>query len=143
MSEYLLAYENNPGDYYPIDLRVLLQDDPFFSVAANQPISLQKIDYFTSHYEDEAELKLKIKNKDAFGDVTAKSIVILFFDGKTRKLEDGVLYDSEEDAIDIQAITNFMLNNIQNYDVLNRIYTKFMRPGSIQLGGNDVTAQFP
>lgn len=132
MREYMLAYEKKPGDYYPVDLRVLLQDDPFFSVPSNRPISLERIDYFTTCYEDEGELKAKISAKDEFSDcASAKRLVILFFDGKMRTLEDGILYELEEDSIDSEAITNFMLNNIQNYDILNRIYTKFMRPGSI------------
>lgn len=120
MRKYLLAIERRPNDYIPISWN--------FSLLCNQKDinSLEEIDNLTSS-TDEILLKVQFISENLLNEEYLHNPLVIIFEenGKTRKLPSAIVNNDEKKALNIFYIYNFLLNNIRQRKIMNRIYNKF------------------
>lgn len=120
MKKYLLAIERRPNDYIPISWN--------FSFLYNQKDinSLEEIDNLTSS-TDETLLKVQFISENLLNEEYLHNPLVIIFEenGKTRKLPSAIVNNDEKKALNIFYIYNFLLNNIRQRKIMNRIYNKF------------------
>ncbi len=132
MTQYSIAIEKNHGDYYPIHWQLTplyeanLANKPDGQNISRHP-SLEEIDRYTSFYEEEAFMEELVKTGAIQEEEAAYAPVIIFVDNKTRKLDDGILYENEKESIEPEFIENFIIENKDNSNLLNRLYTKYYK----------------
>ncbi len=120
MKKYLLAIERRPNDYIPISWNLSL-------LYNQQDInSLEKIDKLTSS-TDETLLKVQFISENLLSEECLdKPLVIIFEENeRIRKLESSIVTMDEKEVIEPSYIYNFLLNNIRQRKIMNRIYNKF------------------
>ena len=119
---YFLALERNVNDYYPID----------WHLSIIKPIGLQniddllEIDKLTSQMDEHALKQIFVEDGLLEEHELSKNLVIIFKEKeKTRKLDDGILLPGEKEGLTPEYISNFILKNANNKEMMNLIYTQF------------------
>lgn len=120
MKNYLLAIERNPHDYMPIPWHLTnLYNDEVIT-------SLEGIDSFTSKMDEETLKQELISESIIDEDMKNNPFVIIFEDNKKiRKLQYGPCFIDEYNAIEFETIVNYIIKNLNNKQLINRIYNAF------------------
>lgn len=126
MNNYLLAIRNNDGDYYPV--RWELTPMRYFQSKEEQgqAPSLEVIDRYTAFHEADTLIEELLRLGAIDVEHQDKPLVIIYYDeGKKREVTNGVLYEQEAEVINSATIKDFILNNMQEKAILNKVYNKF------------------
>lgn len=118
--QYQLALRNGKNNYQPMEYQELLNEkEENFN-----PHELENIDNFTKQYNNQSELKQTLLMANFLeNDDLDKELVIIFKEkGKFREVEEGICY---KNSLTTKEIIAFLLKNILNPQILNKIYNKF------------------
>lgn len=120
---YSLVMKKSKNNYQPFDLHLLNTN---YSV--EDLMSLAGIDSFTSHYKDEMALKNDLLEANFIDiDELDNELMIIFREKeKDREYEYGIWYQNNTDYFDADFIINFIYENQNNLEVLNKLYNKFV-----------------
>ncbi len=120
MRKYWLAIERRPHDYIPISWNLSIINDK------KDINSLKEIDKLTSS-SDETLLKVQLIFEKLLSEEYLHSPLVIIFkeNGKTRKLKSAIITMDEKEVLDVSYLYDFLLNNIRQRRIMNRIYNKF------------------
>ena len=127
MNNYLLAIRNNDGDYYPVRWELTPMRYCQKENERGQVPSLEVIDRYTSFHEADTLIEELIKAEAIDEEHQDKPLVIIYHsDGKKREVPNGVLYAQDLEVVSPNYIKDFITGNIDNKDLLNKVYNKFV-----------------
>lgn len=121
--QYRLVMKIAKNKYQPFDLQELNKN-----ISAEELMTLQGIDRFTSYYPDEMSLKNDLLEANFISvDELDNDLKIIFYEnGNYREYKYGIWYQNKIDYFDAKFIINFILDNQSNYKVLNKLYNEFI-----------------
>lgn len=119
---YFLAIERKPNDFDPIDLSLSIVKP----VDAKNTTDLITIDQLTLQIEEQALKQTFFEDGLIEEEELPKNLVIIFREKeKTRKLQEGILLPGEEEALHLEYISDFILKNLSDKELMNWLYTQF------------------
>ncbi|MBR1416670.1 MAG: hypothetical protein IJ572_02510 [Bacilli bacterium] len=112
--KYVLVVEERPNSYNPI----------YWS--NNDIYNLEKIDEFTSSFDEESLFNYLIDNNMLSYIDRDKSLQIIYNNNGIRKLSSGVIYKDLFNTDMVNYVIEFIQNNKDNSDILNKLYQKVL-----------------
>lgn len=114
---FLLVIKRGNNDYLPLEWHRL-------EIYNNEDLStLEGIDTFTSRIYLEELIESIVEANIVPLEERFQSFSIIYFDnGKKREIKEGVIFKDESQNLNSNYLKDFIMNNYNNKDLMNRIY---------------------
>ena len=119
--QYQLVMKQGRDNYQPFDLEMLSE------FSKQQLTTLEGIDAFTSQFSNQESIKKVLLDANFIeADQLANELKIIFFEnGRIREYKYGLCYRYNISFLNQDTIKNFIQQNFNNPQVLNKIYNEF------------------
>ncbi len=117
VDKYSLSIRRGNNNYYPVEWKYLTENK------VNDEYNLEEIDNFTTSLS-EGEIKYKLIEGNYINEyeVSCPFIIIYYEKDNIRILNDGVLFINDKEALNKSFIINYLIENINNRQLMNKIY---------------------
>ena len=117
VKKYSLSIRRGNNNYYPVEWKYLTDEK------INDEYNLEEIDNFTTSLSEE-EMKYKLIEGNYINEyeVSCPFIIVYFEKDNIRILNEGVIFNNNKDALNKQFIIDYIIENINNRQLMNKLY---------------------